>query len=292
MSIASLESLRVFEACVSSGNFTRAAKRLHLTPAAVSLRIRTLEAELGESLFVRHGPRVTPTAKAEVLARQLRLGLDAIGAALDAFHAATPPLRVTAPPSFAARWLAPRLSLYKGDEIELDVSTDVREGAAFDVAIRTGRGEWPGFVAHRLSPVQLTPMLAPSLLAAGAQIAPRDLLGFTLLPHPDWERWFVEAMGVTPTSLIFANVEYPTHELNANAAVAGDGVALLPPAFYEPLVCAKALVAPFDRTLCGPDWHFALAHAGDTRRATLEFCSWLREQHGDDFFAPEDKALR
>lgn len=271
---------------MSSGSFARAAKRLHLTPAAVSLRIRTLEAELGEALFARHGPRVTPTPKAQALSRRVRRGLDTIEAALDEFHAATTPLRVTAPPTFAARWLAPRLSSYKGSEIELDVSTDVREDAAFDVAIRTGRGNWSGFVTHRLSPVRLTPMLAPSLVTAGAQLAPRGLLGLTLLPHPDWERWFMEALGVVPESLVFANVEYPTHELNANAACAGEGVALLPPAFYEPMVRTNVLIAPFDCTLDGPDWHFALARAGDTRRATLEFCTWLCEQHGEDHPGP------
>lgn len=277
-----LESLRIFETCVSSGSFAAAARRLHLTPAAVSLRIRTLEADLGEALFVRHGPRVAPTAKALALARRLRRGLDAIEAALNEFHAATTPLRVTAPPSFAARWLAPRLSLYKGGEIELDVSTDVREDTAFDVAIRTGRGEWPGFVAYRLSPVRLTPMLAPSLATAGAPLAPQDLLALTLLPHPDWERWFVEAMGTAPESLVFANVEYPTHELNANAACAEEGVALLPPAFYEPLVRANLLVAPFSCALDGPDWHFALVRAGDTRRAPLDFCAWLRDQNSGE----------
>jgi LysR family glycine cleavage system transcriptional activator len=68
----SLESLRVLEACVSAGSFARAAERLFLTPAAVSLRIRTLEAELGQPLFIRAGRRVVPTAAASVLANRDR----------------------------------------------------------------------------------------------------------------------------------------------------------------------------------------------------------------------------
>jgi LysR family glycine cleavage system transcriptional activator len=251
---------------------------LFLTPAAVSLRIRTLEAELGEALFVRHGPRGASTAKAKALATRVRRALDEIDAALDEFQAAKPPLRVTAPPTFAARWLAPRLSQFHGSEIELDVSTDTREQTAFDVAIRTGRGDWPGLDAYRLSPVQLTPMLAPSLLSAGSSVTPQDLLRLTLLPHPDWERWFMEATGAVPARLTFASADYPTHELNANAACAGEGVALLPPAFYEPLIRAGALVAPFDCILDGPDWHFVLVRAGDTRPAPRAFCTWLCDQ--------------
>jgi LysR family transcriptional regulator, glycine cleavage system transcriptional activator len=279
MSRPSLESLRILEACVSAGSFSRAAGRLALSPAAVSLRIRTLEAELGEPLFLRHGPRVTPTAKAADLSARVRRGLDEIEGALEAFRAATPPLRVTAPPTFAARWLAPRLSLYEGADIELDVSTDVRAANAFDVAVRTGCGAWPGFEAHRLSPVQLTPMLAPSLVASGALLSPHDLRTFTLLPHPGWERWFMAALGTVPAGLRFAAVDYPTHELNAAAACAGEGVALLPPAFYEPLARAGALVAPFDCVLTGPDWHFALVRAGDLRPEPRRFCAWLRGQH-------------
>jgi LysR family transcriptional regulator, glycine cleavage system transcriptional activator len=260
---------------------------LCLSPAAVSLRIRTLEAELGEALFLRHGPQVAPTPKARALANRVRCGLNEVEAALNEFHNATPPLRVTAPPTFAARWLAPRLSRYKGGEIELDVSTDVREQAAFDVAIRTGRGDWPGFKIRRLSPVRLTPMLAPSLMASRARLTPEDLLDFTLLPHPDWDRWFIEAVGALPAPLVFASVEYPTHELNASAAWAGEGVALLPPTFYEQFVRGGALVAPFKCTLEGPDWHFALSRADDARRATLEFCTWLWEQHIDERAAPD-----
>src|ERR1700754_61753 len=102
----SLESLRVLEACVSLGSFARAAERLFITPAAVSLRIRTLESELGRPLFVRAGRRVVPTAAATVLADRIRDALIDITDALDEFRAVAPQLRVTAPPTFASRWLA------------------------------------------------------------------------------------------------------------------------------------------------------------------------------------------
>src|SRR3954470_2778501 len=98
--------------CIAAGSFAAAADRLGLTPAAVSLRIRTLEAELGQALFTRVGRRVVPTPAAATLADQVRRALDGINGALDEFQSAAAPLRVTAPPTLASRWLAPRLSGY------------------------------------------------------------------------------------------------------------------------------------------------------------------------------------
>lgn len=276
----SLESLRILEACVSAGSFARAAERLFLTPAAVSLRIRTLEAELNQPLFIRAGRRVIPTGAATVLANRVRDALAGIAGALDEFQAATPLLKVTAPPTFASRWLAPRLALYPapGLGIELDVATDMRDPDAFDVAIRTGGGGWAGLEEYPLTPVEVTPMLAPSLLGTRILAAPEELADFELLPHPDWEAWFAEAGCKVPQGLRFASVEYPTHDLNANAALAGAGVALLSPSLFQPLLTEGLLVAPFSCVLRGPAWHFALMRSDDTRPAPQHFCAWLCEQ--------------
>lgn len=266
---------------MSAGSFARAAERLFLTPAAVSLRIRTLEADLGQPLFLRAGRRVMPTAAASVLASRVREALAGIADALDEFQPATPPLRVTAPPTFASRWLAPRLAQYPapgGGGIEVDVSTDIRDPAAFDVAIRTGRGGWAGLAEFPLTPVEVTPMLAPSLLGMRPLAAPEELAGFESLPHPDWEQWFAKAGCKPPQGLRFAAVDYPTHELNANAALAGAGVALLSPSLFRPLLTEGLLIAPFPCVLSGPAWHFALMRSDDHRPAPQHFCAWLCEQ--------------
>ncbi|ACS58082.1 LysR family transcriptional regulator [Rhizobium leguminosarum] len=280
----SLESLRVLEACVSAGSFARAAERLFLTPAAVSLRIRTLEAELGQPLFIRAGRRVVPTAAASVLAKRVREALTGIGEALAEFQAATPPLRLTAPPTFASRWLAPRLARYPtpgASVIEVDVSAEIRDPGAFDVAIRTGRGGWAGLEEYRLAPVEVTPMLSPSLLETRTLAAPEALADFELLPHPDWEQWFKEAQCSAPQDLRFLAVDYPTHELDANAALAGVGVALLSPSLFRPLLTEGRLIAPFPYVLSGPAWHFALIRANDPRQAPRQLCAWLRAQAGE-----------
>ena len=267
--------------CVSVGSFAGAADRLALTPAAVSLRIRSLEAELGQPLFTRVGRRVVPTPGAVTLASQVRYGLDGINNALDAFQAAIAPLRVTVPPTFASRWLAPRLSDYRapgGAAIELDISSDLRDPTAFDVAIRTGRGGWDGLDEYPLTPVDVTPMIAPSLLGSRTLVEPEDLTEFDLLPHPDWSKWFARAEQPLPGALRFVGVDYSIFELIANAAVAGLGVALLSPTLFRPLLDAGQLVAPLDTVLKGPDWYFALIRQGDQRPAPRGFCDWLREQ--------------
>ena len=267
--------------CVSAGSFAAAADRLFLTPAAVSLRIRTLEAELGQPLFTRVGRGVVATPAAMKLARQVRQALDGVNSALDEFTEAAPPLRVTAPPTFASRWLAPRLSGYRapGDAaIELDISSDLREPGAFDVAIRTGRGGWDGLDEYALTPVDVTPMIAPSVLGSQTLAVPEDLAKFDLLPHPDWGKWFARAERPMPGGLRFVGVDYSIFELIANAAVTGLGVELLSPTLFRPLLDAGLLVAPLATVLKGPDWYFALIREGDQRPAPRGFCDWLREQ--------------
>lgn len=267
--------------CVRLGSFAGAADRLALTPAAVSLRIRTLEAELGQPLFTRVGRRVVATPAAGTLAGRVRLALDGINGALDEFQAATAPLRVTAPPTFASRWLAPRLSGYTapgGAAIELDISSDVRSPTAFDVAIRTGRGGWDGLDEYPLTPVDVTPMVAPALLGSNTLTEPEDLTKFELLPHPDWGKWFARAERPMPSGLRFASVDYSIFELIANTAVAGLGVALLSPTLFRPLLDSGLLVAPLPTVLKGPDWYFALIREGDQRAAPRSFCDWLCEQ--------------
>jgi LysR family glycine cleavage system transcriptional activator len=135
---------------------------------------------------------------------------------------------------------------------------------------------WDGGLA-----VDVTPMLAPSLLGAHSLAVPAELVDFELLPHPDWEQWFIMAHGEIPSAIRFAAVDFPTHELNANAALAGGGVALLSPTLFGSLLAQGLLVAPFRHVLSGPAWHFALMRADDRRMAPRHFCAWLREQAGN-----------
>jgi LysR family transcriptional regulator, glycine cleavage system transcriptional activator len=275
-----LESLRVLEACVRTGSFTRAAAELGVTPSAVSLRIRDLEAEMNVALFHRSGPRVSATAAGQSLAASLGEALALVRSAVEVCATEPPTLRLSAPPTFAARWLAPRLAGYRNlpdaMSIQLDVSTEVRASHAFDLAIRTGFGDWPGLDAARLMPIDAAPMLSPALLAGAPLERPEQLAGLPLLQHDDWPRWFAEA-GVVSPKVRFVSTAYPTQELDASAALDGEGVALLSPALFAPLLAQGALVQPFAHAIEGPAWHYLLSRPGETREAVLRFANWLRD---------------
>jgi LysR family glycine cleavage system transcriptional activator len=277
--LPALDSLRFLEASVRHANFTRAAAELGVTPAAVSLRIRDLEAELGVTLFRRSGPAVTPTEAGTALAGHVARALGLLRAAVEECRGTAEPLRVTAVPTFAMRWLTPRLAAYHAlpdaVPIRLDVSAELRPADGFDIAVRTGSGDWPGFEATVLMQVEATPMLSPAL-AAGLS-SPADLIALRLLPHDGWQRWFREA-GVEAPALRFYADDYPTHELDAAAAIEGAAVALLSPRLFAPLLRDGKLVQPFPHVIRGPAAHHLLLRPGEARPAVLRFRDWLEDE--------------
>ena len=274
-----LESLRILEACVRHSSFTRAANEIGLSAAAVSLRMRNLEQELGVRLFARSGPHLRPTRAAYVLAARVAGTLRDVHAAVTELRSDTQPLRLTTTPSFASRWLAPRLARYHQQPgavpIQVDCSAELRSGGQFDLAIRTGLGDWPGFAIRRLMPVNATPMLSPALAATLRLDSPADLAKLPLLAHDDWPLWFREVR-VRPPRLRYCADEYPTHELDAAAAIAGAGVALLSPLLFASAIRDGQLVQPFAAVVRGPNWHFLLSDPDETRPAVRGFAAWLR----------------
>lgn len=132
-----LESLRIFEACARLQNFTRAAVELGITPAAVSFRIRDLEAELGCALFRRNGPKIRSTATGERLATRLAQSFEAIDGALDELRREAGTIRLSAVPTLAAQWLPQALGGYGGGagqpRIEVEVSDELRSLEQLDI---------------------------------------------------------------------------------------------------------------------------------------------------------------
>lgn len=256
-----LESLRVLAACVRHKSFSRAAKELCLTPSAVSLRMRSLESKLGVKLFVRHGPQLAVTDQGLYLAGKVDEAILTIQSALDHCARTKRTLRVTCAPTFASRWLIPRLAAYHAlpdsELIALDASDALFPANRFDVAIRSGIGPWPEFSTLELLPDQGTPMLSPTFVADGAPMSARRLLELPLIPDARWTRWFALA-GLPDAMPTFSSTRFATYELEAIAAVKGVGVALLSPFLYRDLIAQGALMAPFEWTVDGPDRYWAL----------------------------------
>jgi LysR family glycine cleavage system transcriptional activator len=275
-----LDSLRVLCACVRHGNFSRAAAELRITPTAVSQRIRALEERLGAKLFRRHGPRMTTTDRARALGQRVEQALALISTAVDDFRRIRQPLRLTCAPTFAARWLVPRLAAYHSlpgaDAIALDVTQDLLGPGAFDVAVRNGTGPWPGYQAIRLLSQQGTPMLSPRLTQAGKRLTARSLVKLPLIADPRWSEWFKIA-GLPNAKPEFVATRFPNYELEAQAAVQGIGAALLSPVLFAELKVQGTLIAPFPWVVEGPSSYWLLS---TKESSESHFVRWMKSQFG------------
>lgn len=278
--LPSLETLRIFDACARHGNFSRAAAELCITPAAVSQRVRGLELELGRTLFVRNGPRVALSAEGETLFGRTSEMMAIARAAIEELRGSRT-LRLTATPSFASRWLAIRIpdfeALHPGIQVDIDVSTDVRRPAAFDVAIRSGLGDWAGVRATRLFPVEGTPMLRPDLLADLPEglDEPGDLARLPLIPNSDWPRWFDEQGLGQPDLSAARRSTFPSQDLAAQAALEGQGAALLSPRLFATEIASGRLVNPYPFVLSGPEQYWLVEPERGAGSTASAFRDWL-----------------
>jgi LysR family transcriptional regulator, glycine cleavage system transcriptional activator len=278
--LPALESLRVLSACVRHGNFSRAAAELGITPTAVSQRMRALEGQLGIKLFRRHGPKLTTTDRARALGQRLEHALALMRVAVEDCRRVRQPLRVTCAPTFAARWLVPRLAAYQGlpgaSAIAMDASQGLSPPGFFDVAIRSGVGPWPGCQSVRLMSEQGTPMLSPTWVTRGARLTVRQLLRIPLIPDPRWAEWFALA-GMPRARPNFVAARFPNYELEAQAALQGVGAALLSPVLFEQFTASGALVAPFAHAVEGPASYWLL---WTQESAGSHFVAWMKAQFG------------
>ena len=180
-----LNALKAFEAAGTSGSFTRAAEQLNVTQSAVSRQVRQLEEQLGEALLERHHHRLELTDAGRALLRTLQQSFDRIELTVRTIQQKSDlnRLRVNAPPTFASRWLVPRLTHLRArhPELELSLTTHLRDSladsTALDCAIRFGDGEWEGLDSSLLMHESHIAVCAPALLAQG----PIDLARQTLL---------------------------------------------------------------------------------------------------------------
>jgi LysR family glycine cleavage system transcriptional activator len=275
-----LDSLRVLAACVRHENFSRAAAELGITPTAVSQRMRALEADLGVTLFRRHGPRLTATARAKSLGQKLEQALSLMRSAVDDCRRVKHPLRVTCATTFAARWLLPRLATYQtlpgADAITLDTAQTISANGTFDVAIRSGIGPWQGYEGAKLLTDQGTPMLSPGWLSGSKRFTVGALLKIPLIPDPRWPDWFRLA-GMPKAKPQFIATRFPNYEFETQAAIRGIGAALLSPVLFAEPTAQGALIAPFPWVVEGPSSYWLLW----TKEASgSHFVGWMKSQFG------------
>jgi LysR family glycine cleavage system transcriptional activator len=219
-------------------SFSHAAQELFVTQSAISHHIQKLEADLGVALFERRTRAIELTSHGEAYYAKVRNAFELLRCGTEQIRArprekAT--LTVGLLASFATRWLAPRLRAFSATypDIALQLRpeialADVNAGEV-DVAIRYGRGGWPGVRAQRLMPERLSLVCAPSLVAGKNRVRkPQDVLRFALLAsystHSfEWDTWarrFDVDLGQAQM------VQLHDYNIVVEAALAGQGIAI------------------------------------------------------------------
>jgi LysR family glycine cleavage system transcriptional activator len=230
-----LSALRPFEAAARLESFSRAAEELHLTHGAVSHQVRALEEHLGTALFTRQGKRVALTAAGRSFAERVRSALDEIARAAEAARTRNVHrLSVSVLPSFASRWLMPRLIgfMEKHPELEVNVnaSTNLVNFAAeeVDIAIRFGGGPWPPLACEMFLEDEYFPVASPKLNRGKLPRAPEDLLkpGVRIIREDRdyWPMWF-KAAGVPFEDRVRGPL-FNDSTYSLQAAARGEGIAL------------------------------------------------------------------
>ncbi|GAA4329510.1 transcriptional regulator GcvA [Pigmentiphaga soli] len=251
-----LNPLRTFEAAARHRSFTQAARELHVTPGAVSRQIVVLERHLGVRLFERAGREVRLTALGQRYLEDLGDAFDRIGSATRKLAEAggDRPLHIWCPMTFAMRWLVPHLPAFHSAHPGRDaVFTTSLKPVDFnvhdaDVAIRMGRGDWPGVACEYLVGIELTPVCSPRLLAARPLARPADLARHTLL-HSEarpshWELWLAGAGAGADDIDPQHGMTFESVSLAYQAAIEGMGVAMGQYALVEADLAHGRLVAP------------------------------------------------
>jgi len=284
-----LNSLRAFESAARHLSFTKAADELAVTQSAVSHQVNALEDWAGVPLFKRQGRAMVLTEAAVKFLPAVSTALDQIALAGRKLQAVDPThgwLTVAVMPSFAAKWLVPRLADFHERNPDMDVWIATFEaqtgalGSDIDVAIRYGRGDWPGLASVRIMSEELFPVCAPRL--ATSLEAPADLAHTTLLHdelREDWAMWFAAA-GLTGVDTA-RGPGFDDSGLLIQAAIEGLGVALGRSVLVQGDLDAGRLVRPFDVALAA-EFAYYLVYPPDLENAPKieTFRTWLLSTAG------------
>ncbi|MCU4413143.1 LysR family transcriptional regulator [Acinetobacter sp. WU_MDCI_Axc73] len=255
--IPSSSALQAFEAAARHGNFARAAEELSLTEGAISRQIGRLESLLNCKLFDRVGSRVKLNAVGTTYAYHVRATLERLDRDtqyIQGLPEGTQSLEISALPTFANRWLIPRLGKFQKKHPNIVVNITVRAepfilaGSGFDAALHFEHPAWAGMRTQFLFEERLIPVCHPTLLSD--QNLTEQLLQLPRIhrrQNPEaWLEYAVE-YGIQfkhPAQ----GVRYDLHEMAISAALAGLGVALVPSMYVENELKSGLLIAPWAKS--------------------------------------------
>ncbi|WP_159951764.1 LysR substrate-binding domain-containing protein [Rhizobium sp. 18065] len=295
--LPALSAMKVFEVVGQTRSFTRAADRLNLTQSAVSRQVRNLEEQLGETLVIRkhHHLELTPS------------GVELLATLQQAFHnvelavrgimekSNQRRLRINVPPTFAKRWLMPRLASLRAfmPDIEISITTELKDSLAersiLDCAIRFGDGEWPMLKSQLLMTERHIAVCAPHLLRSKQAGQPIDLSDLTFLHvlasadqrYLTWQRW-LDAADLSHTNTR-GGLEFDLLDMAVEAACNGLGVAVADRFMVASLIRAGQLTQVMDVEVEGHESYWLVTRAEQPESANASaFRQWLTTELGTD----------
>lgn len=283
-----LNALRAFEAAATHMSFTLAADELHVTQAAVSHQIKTLEEWLGVSLFARFNRQLELTDEGRAYLPEVRKALDKIADATQQIteQKSRVALSVCVMDSFAAEWLVPRLKDFQENYPEIDIwlttwnrmDSLLRDNV--DIEIRYGDGDWPDLDVTLLMEEEVFPICSPKMVDEGKLRAPEDLANCSLLHDSitvDWSDWFkaADVNGVDANRGPRFNHSY----LMQLAVASGEGVGLGRSVLVSDSLDKGILAKPFDISLPAQFAYYIVHRPGVSDKPKIKiFVDWLLKQ--------------
>jgi len=286
-----LNALRCFDVAAKHLSFTKAAAELHVTHSAVSHQIKALEEWLGLPLFRRVNRGLVLTEAGQAYLKPVREAFERLGDATRRLRVRerSGPLTVSVMPSFAGKWLVPRLGRFRQRHPDIDVRISASSELAdferddVDVAVRYGRGDWPGLRVELLMHETLFVVCSPKLLEGPDAIRePGDIGRHTLLGDLDWR---IDVWQIWFDAARLGNVEgrralsFNYSNLMIQAAVDGLGVALSQHALAGDDLAAGRLVRPFDISLPTEyAYYVVMPEVSAERPKIAAFREWLKDE--------------
>jgi len=282
-----IADLLAFEAAARHASISRAAQELHLTQSAVSRQIRQLEQQLGMALFHRVRQRIVLTDAGRVYAADVRAALQQLSASTQkamALSHAGGLLNLAVLPTLGTRWLIPRLGGFMALHPDVTVNFAARTepfdfaGTPFDAAIHFGAPTWAGAVCEFLMHEEVVPVASPAFRERHGIRLPQDLTRVVLLQQStrpaQWAEWF-EHVGA-PTTVALRGPRAEHFAMIAQAAVCGQGVALLPRFLIEQELASGSLVQLFADALVSADAYYLVYPEARAQTPLVKaFRDWL-----------------